>query len=149
MWRNEEIYRKIGLVPEREAMYDVLRFWLDRGVDGLDGYVEYLGEDWIVANARPAPGFVMIYSNTCYAPGASEGGHADFAARTDREIELIAQIARYHRKSAPKPKHGWRRSSSRRASTRPGRGRTRTSRRSRRRPRQGPSRCCPWAGWQG
>ena len=44
--------------------------------DGLDGYVEYLGEDWIVANARPAPGFVMIYSNTCYAPGASEGGHA-------------------------------------------------------------------------
>ncbi|MGH2417427.1 MAG: hypothetical protein ACRDFY_03765, partial [Candidatus Limnocylindria bacterium] len=43
--------------------------------DGLDGYVEYYGEDWIIANARPAPGFVMIYSNTCYAPGASEGGH--------------------------------------------------------------------------
>lgn len=42
--------------------------------DGLDGYVQYFGEDWIVANARPAPGFVMIYSNTCYAPGASEGG---------------------------------------------------------------------------
>lgn len=42
--------------------------------DGLDGYVAYYGEDWIVANARPAPGFVMIYSNTCYAPGASEGG---------------------------------------------------------------------------
>jgi hypothetical protein len=38
--------------------------------------VAYYGEDWIVANARPAPGFVMIYSNTCYAPGASEGGHA-------------------------------------------------------------------------
>jgi Big-like domain-containing protein len=44
--------------------------------DGLDGYIEYFGEDWIVANARPAPGFVMIYSNTCYAPGASEGGSA-------------------------------------------------------------------------
>ena len=43
--------------------------------DGLNGYVEYYGEDWIIANARPAPGFVMIYSNTCYAPGASEGGH--------------------------------------------------------------------------
>ncbi|HEX7195957.1 MAG TPA: Ig-like domain-containing protein [Candidatus Limnocylindria bacterium] len=40
------------------------------------GQVAYYGEDWIVANARPAPGFVMIYSNTCYAPGASEGGHA-------------------------------------------------------------------------
>ena len=44
--------------------------------DGLNGYIEYFGEDWIIANARPAPGFVMIYSNTCYAPGASEGGHA-------------------------------------------------------------------------
>lgn len=40
-----------------------------------DGTLEYYGADWIVANARPAPGFVMIYSNTCYAPGASEGGH--------------------------------------------------------------------------
>ena len=44
--------------------------------DGLNGQLEYFGEDWIVANAKPAPGFVMIYSNTCYAPGASEGGHA-------------------------------------------------------------------------
>ena len=43
--------------------------------DSLDGEVEYVGEDWIVANARPAPGFVMIYSNTCYAPGASESGN--------------------------------------------------------------------------
>ena len=40
------------------------------------GQIAYYGEDWIVANARPAAGFVMIYSNTCYAPGASEGGHA-------------------------------------------------------------------------
>ena len=44
--------------------------------DGQNGNIEYFGEDWIIANARPAPGFVMIYSNTCYAPGASEGGHA-------------------------------------------------------------------------
>ena len=44
--------------------------------DGLNGELEYFGEDWIVANARPAPGFVMIYSNTCYAPGASEGSAA-------------------------------------------------------------------------
>ncbi len=48
-----------------------------RGTHGDAGsQVAYYGEDWIVANARPAPGFVMIYSNTCYAPGASEGGHA-------------------------------------------------------------------------
>ncbi|MFN2419040.1 MAG: Ig-like domain-containing protein [Candidatus Limnocylindria bacterium] len=44
------------------------------------GEIAYYGEDWIVANARPAPGFVMIYSNTCYAPGASEGGHEPASA---------------------------------------------------------------------
>jgi ABC-2 type transport system ATP-binding protein len=27
VWRNEEIYRRIGLVPEREAMYDVVSGW--------------------------------------------------------------------------------------------------------------------------
>ena len=27
MWRNEQIYRRIGLVPEREAMYDVVTGW--------------------------------------------------------------------------------------------------------------------------
>ena len=27
MWRNEQIYRQIGLVPEREAMYDFLTGW--------------------------------------------------------------------------------------------------------------------------
>src|SRR5690349_9585954 len=26
-WRNVEIYRRIGLVPEREAMYDVVTGW--------------------------------------------------------------------------------------------------------------------------
>jgi hypothetical protein len=59
--------------------------------DGLDGYVEYFGEDWILANARPAPGFVMIYSNTCYAPGASEGG----AEATPYEAAL--RVAYYSR----------------------------------------------------
>jgi ABC-2 type transport system ATP-binding protein len=27
VWRNEEIYRRIGLVPEREAMYDTVTAW--------------------------------------------------------------------------------------------------------------------------
>lgn len=40
-----------------------------------DGTLAYYGEAWIAAHARPAPGFVMIYSNVCYAPGAGEGGH--------------------------------------------------------------------------
>ena len=38
-----------------------------------DGALAYYGEEWIVENPRPAPGWVMIYSNACYAPGASEG----------------------------------------------------------------------------
>jgi hypothetical protein len=37
------------------------------------GALAYYGEAWIAANAHPAPGWVMIYSNACYAPGASEG----------------------------------------------------------------------------
>ncbi len=27
VWRNEEIYRHVGLVPEREAMYDSVSGW--------------------------------------------------------------------------------------------------------------------------
>ena len=40
-----------------------------------DGALAYYGEAWIAQHARPAPGWVMIYSNACYAPGASEGQH--------------------------------------------------------------------------
>jgi hypothetical protein len=38
-----------------------------------DGTLAYYGESWIAEHARPAPGWVMIYSNACYAPGAGEG----------------------------------------------------------------------------
>ena len=40
-----------------------------------DGTLTYYGEEWIAKHARPAPGWVMIYSNACYAPGAGEGEH--------------------------------------------------------------------------
>ena len=33
-----------------------------------DGALTYYGEEWIAEHARPAPGWVMIYSNACYAP---------------------------------------------------------------------------------
>ncbi|MFN2484577.1 MAG: hypothetical protein ABR509_06545 [Candidatus Limnocylindria bacterium] len=39
----------------------------------VNGTLGYYGEKWIAEHARPAPGFVMIYSNACYAPGAGEG----------------------------------------------------------------------------
>jgi hypothetical protein len=38
-----------------------------------DGTLAYYGESWIAEHAKPAKGWVMIYSNACYAPGASEG----------------------------------------------------------------------------
>jgi hypothetical protein len=56
------------------------------------GRLAYYGEDWIVANARPAPGFVMIYSNVCYAPGASEGGHPDATA-----LQAAERVSGYSR----------------------------------------------------
>jgi len=45
----------------------------DHGDSIRDGNLAYYGERWIAEHARPAPGWVMIYSNACYAPGAGEG----------------------------------------------------------------------------
>jgi len=45
----------------------------DHSDSWADGSLAYYGESWIAQHARPAPGWVMIYSNACYAPGASEG----------------------------------------------------------------------------
>ena len=50
-----------------------------------DGTLAYHGEAWIAANARPAPGWVMIYSNACYAPGAGEGFEAPATEEVARE----------------------------------------------------------------
>ena len=52
-----------------------------------DGTLAYYGEAWIAANARPAPGWVMIYS-----PGAGEG----FEAPADEETAL-ARVSAYSR----------------------------------------------------
>jgi hypothetical protein len=47
----------------------------DHSDSWADGTLAYYGEAWIAEHARPAPGWVMIYSNACYAPGAGEGQH--------------------------------------------------------------------------
>ncbi|MDQ2941991.1 MAG: hypothetical protein M3R05_07365, partial [Chloroflexota bacterium] len=49
-----------------------------------DKNLVYYGEAWIKANARPAPGFNMIYSNACYTPGAGETrvGQTELIAKT-------------------------------------------------------------------
>jgi hypothetical protein len=57
-----------------------------------DGTLAYYGAAWIAANARPAPGWVMIYSNACYAPGASEG----FDTPAD-EATAVSRVRAYAR----------------------------------------------------
>jgi hypothetical protein len=57
-----------------------------------DGTLAYYGESWIAANARPKPGWVMIYSNACYAPGAGEG----FDAPASEEV-AAGRVSAYSR----------------------------------------------------
>ena len=57
-----------------------------------DGTLAYYGESWIAEHARPAPGWVMIYSNACYAPGASEG--FDTLATEDMAAERVSDYSR-------------------------------------------------------
>lgn len=64
----------------------------DHADSARDGTLAYYGEAWIAANARPAPGWVMIYSNACYAPGASEG----FDTPADEET-AAARVRAYAR----------------------------------------------------
>jgi hypothetical protein len=64
-----------------------------------DGSLAYYGEAWIAEHARPAPGWVMIYSNACYAPGASEGFD-----KPANEKKAAGRVAAYSR--APRAELG-------------------------------------------
>lgn len=57
-----------------------------------DGTLRYFGEAWLAEHARPAPGWVMIYSNACYAPGAGEGFEPPADAST-----AVQRVANYSR----------------------------------------------------
>jgi hypothetical protein len=57
-----------------------------------DGTLAYYGEAWIAEHAKPAPGWVMIYSNACYAPGAGEGQHEP--ATEDVAAERVSAYSR-------------------------------------------------------
>ncbi|MGH2427811.1 MAG: hypothetical protein ACRDGV_02820 [Candidatus Limnocylindria bacterium] len=57
-----------------------------------DGSLAYYGEAWLTEHAKPAPGWVMIYSNACYAPGAGEG----FDDPADEET-AAARVSAYSR----------------------------------------------------
>ena len=57
-----------------------------------DGTLTYYGEAWIAEHAKPAPGWVMIYSNACYAPGAGEGQHQ----KASRKV-AVERVSAYSR----------------------------------------------------
>ena len=57
-----------------------------------DGSLAYYGEAWIAKHAHPAPGWVMIYSNACYAPGAGEGWIGPASAK-----DAATRVASYSR----------------------------------------------------
>ena len=64
----------------------------DHSDSWADGTLAYYGEAWIARHARPAPGWVMIYSNACYAPGAGEGQHEP--ATQDVAAERVSAYSR-------------------------------------------------------
>ncbi len=72
-----------------------------RPVHGLDATArEYLEAGALLANVGLVVAHTKHHLHAYYVIRNSE-----LAGLTDAEIEVIAQIARYHRKSAPKPSH--------------------------------------------
>jgi hypothetical protein len=57
-----------------------------------DGTLKYYGEAWIARHAKPAPGWVMIYSNACYAAGAGESQQP--AATREQAVSRLAAYSR-------------------------------------------------------
>ncbi|HET8586595.1 MAG TPA: hypothetical protein VFM74_01845 [Candidatus Limnocylindria bacterium] len=57
-----------------------------------DGTLKYYGEAWIARHAKPAPGWVMIYSNACYAAGAGESQQAP--ATHEQAVSRLASYSR-------------------------------------------------------
>ncbi len=65
----------------------------DHADSWADGTLAYYGEAWIAANARPAPGWVMIYSNACYAAGAGEPQYNELTS-PETAAERVATYSR-------------------------------------------------------
>jgi hypothetical protein len=60
--------------------------------DASSGKLQWLGENWLKRNLHPASGFTMVYSNACYAAGASEAG-----LPRATQAEAIQHVANYSR----------------------------------------------------
>ena len=78
-------------------LFDQLAPW--HGLD--DGHREYLEAAALLCNVGLFISHSGHHKHSYYVIRNSE----HLTGFTDDEIEVIAQVARYHRKSAPKPKH--------------------------------------------
>ncbi|SFF38328.1 ABC transporter ATP-binding protein [Blastococcus tunisiensis] len=80
IWRNEQIYRRIGLVPEREAMYDVVTGW-----------------EFVLANARlhrlPDPeGAAERALETVEMTGTQDRGIAGYSKGMKQRIKMATAL---------------------------------------------------------
>lgn len=88
------------------------KIWLINDLEGNAHGISQLTEDEFVVLHEGEPGITgnacvisvgtglgeagLFWNGDSYVPFASEGGHADFAPRTDEEIELLKYLRRYH-----------------------------------------------------
>jgi ABC-2 type transport system ATP-binding protein len=80
IWRNEQIYRRIGLVPEREAMYDAVTGW-----------------EFVLANARlhrlPDPEAAARRAvETVEMTGAQDRGIATYSKGMKQRIKMATAL---------------------------------------------------------
>lgn len=100
---------RIGCQQMKQAL-GFRRTWLLNDLESLAYGVALLGpsELSVLQAGRPAPGgnaavvaagtglgeAILLNVDGRLIPGASEGGHADFGARTPRELELVRELTR-------------------------------------------------------
>jgi glucokinase len=90
-------HRPVHLVNDLEAMaYAVPVLEPDELVVLQEGVAVSTGNAALIA-AGTGLGEALLHNvNGRFLPSPSEGGHADFAARTPRELELVRELSRVH-----------------------------------------------------
>ena len=83
-WGLRDPAKSVGWTDGDGCDNDVLRYY---GEDYLTGRTSGFG--WSAGAITPAPNFVMIYSNACYAPGAGESRPAP------PESTAVSRVANY------------------------------------------------------
>jgi glucokinase len=92
-------FRRLGLINDLEAMAWSVPVLRESEVHTLQEGVALRGGNIALIAAGTGLGQALLhYVGGRFVPAASEGGHADFAARTEREMVLVRELtARYGR----------------------------------------------------